>query len=143
MYSRNGNEIIPIVTCKHEPQNRKVVFFKCDEQETKLMKVPSRNNKSKVREFWVRKFDVLKHMKKSINVPRSIERFYIFFYPESAIIKVGDKDFLKWEEEKIDIARVEYFKKEVIKELMEKVWHPNNYERFKYLDPDMFDEDEW
>ena len=34
----------------------------------------------------------------------------------------------------------EWFKKSALKEeLIAKLWHPTNFEKFKYYDPDMFD----
>jgi hypothetical protein len=27
--------------------------------------------------------------------------------------------------------------------LIEKLWHPNNYKKFKYYDPEMFDNEEY
>ncbi len=36
----------------------------------------------------------------------------------------------------------EWFKKSQLKaELIATVWHPKNYEKFKYLDPETFDEE--
>jgi hypothetical protein len=37
----------------------------------------------------------------------------------------------------------EWFKKSDLKrELIAKLWHPKNYEKFKYYDPEMFSEEE-
>ena len=36
----------------------------------------------------------------------------------------------------------DWFRKSELKEeLMANVWHPRNWEKFKYLDPETFDED--
>jgi len=38
----------------------------------------------------------------------------------------------------------EWFKKSTLKkELIEKLWHPKNYKKFKYYDPEMFDDEEY
>ena len=55
---------------------------------------------------------------------------------------LSENEMTKYRENFIRKKFQEWFKKSALKEeLIAKLWHPSNFEKFKYYDPDMFDND--